>query len=443
MVAVSDALAPFGISWSATKKMLQKMRDENWDLAEKIKNIRLGGRGQKRSCVTLETLTLILVRLPYKGPARAFADKCARDLVRQMKGDPTLIDEIIRNREGLERDGTLRFRQVPMAEQVQEAVPEVINQVHEPMQEDEPVQEDEPMQEDEPIPDDEPMQEGLDELAIEDVVLKRKFEALEYNERDVTLEERRQLVPYVAQGRDMDLRERDMQLQKDSMQLQKDSMQLKREEMQLENDNKKFQLGLCQDTIEFLSSKELLDKEDEQQFKDKFKSVLGLTLPRSSVANDHPPVEQPAQPAQSAQPVQPAPPPQPAQPVQPAPPPQPAQPVQPVQAIPVAKPILQVPPGEQPLMDIIKDRVLHGKSRSSPGLAKGLLRKCKDIVAAQFRSTFGKAPNKATICTHKIMSDGTTQMDVEVYPKESIPMILDIVNGCQGQPSIQLQTLSS
>ena len=37
---------------------------------------------------------------------RAFADKCAKDLVRQMKGDQSLIDEINRNHENLQATGT-------------------------------------------------------------------------------------------------------------------------------------------------------------------------------------------------------------------------------------------------------------------------------------------------------------------------------------------------
>jgi hypothetical protein len=90
--------------------MINKLRDEDSELASAIGSPTLvNGTGHKKHCAHLREMLQILWMLPRNAHTRAFRNKCATDIVRQMQGDLTMIEELERNKATLEETSGLHF----------------------------------------------------------------------------------------------------------------------------------------------------------------------------------------------------------------------------------------------------------------------------------------------------------------------------------------------
>ena len=407
MICIEDMVTATGHNWNAAYKQIMIFIKNEPEMKAKVKFTKLNGKGMKKYCTNLETMLVILWKLPYKDAMRAFASKCAKDLVRQMKGDPSLIDEINRNHENLQATGTLRFQEAPAPESLQEAVPDVTNLIHEQAQEDVPMQENEPVQEDE-----------ADEPSTEDrMSMKRKFKVLRYNERDVEVLQRRELIPYVAREKDVHLRERDMGLQERDMGLQERNAQLQAQlqerAAQLQDNKLQSKQRRIEGGYEALNSRGLLNTQDKDEFKAHIKALCWAE-PMTSQAAEEPveqPVEQPEHVAQQSDHPN-------------ANPPRPAMQSAPVMAIPVGHTFKHAPPGYLTLAEIIKKYCKQKKD-----VAVQLAKKCGNLIRSMFRQR-----NGGTKPHEKPMDlPGIEKFYIEVYSNQDVQWILPEVNRLQGQ----------
>ena len=74
--------------------------------------LQVNGVGMPKLCADLSTMMQILWLLPSNPRTTAFRLKCADDMVRQMRGDPTLVAELERNRAILEATDAMHFNEV-------------------------------------------------------------------------------------------------------------------------------------------------------------------------------------------------------------------------------------------------------------------------------------------------------------------------------------------
>ena len=73
------------------------------------KAIQVNKVGKSRYCADLKTMLMIAWMLPVNPSVLSFYNKCGDDLVRQMKGDPTLVAQMMKNRQTLLATGGLHF----------------------------------------------------------------------------------------------------------------------------------------------------------------------------------------------------------------------------------------------------------------------------------------------------------------------------------------------
>ena len=109
---MGDTLHLFGFSESATENLLVDYRRRYPDIFENIGDaIQVNGVGNYKLCADLKTMLRILWLLPPNARTAAFRLKCAEDILRQMKGDPSLVAELRRNHAVLQSTGGVHFHE--------------------------------------------------------------------------------------------------------------------------------------------------------------------------------------------------------------------------------------------------------------------------------------------------------------------------------------------
>jgi hypothetical protein len=102
-LAVHKTITLFEFSGSAADKHIFRIRNAHPELAAAIGDpIKINGVGTPTLCAGFETMLQIMAMLPSNDTVVEFRSKCTEDLIRQMKGDLTLIDEIKHNNAVLE-----------------------------------------------------------------------------------------------------------------------------------------------------------------------------------------------------------------------------------------------------------------------------------------------------------------------------------------------------
>jgi hypothetical protein len=108
---VGDTLHLFGFSETSTDNLLVEYRHRYPDIFESIgAAIQVNGVGNLKLCADLKTMLRILWLLPTNARTAAFRLKCAEDILRQMRGDVSLVAELRRNHEVLQSTGGLHLR---------------------------------------------------------------------------------------------------------------------------------------------------------------------------------------------------------------------------------------------------------------------------------------------------------------------------------------------
>ena len=109
---INTTIRVFGFSDHAAELLIINIKDSNPEIALAIGDaIKVNGTGNRRLCASLETMLEILWMLPRNPKTMAFRSKCATDIVRQMKGDLAMIDELERNHRTLQDTGGLHFHE--------------------------------------------------------------------------------------------------------------------------------------------------------------------------------------------------------------------------------------------------------------------------------------------------------------------------------------------
>ena len=105
-----ETIQLFGFSKNAAELNVMNIKSRDPEMAEKIGDpIKMNGIGHSRLCVDLQTMYLILYELPSTQRIRAFQRKCAKDIVRQMKGGQAILHEIRHNRSVLQQTGAIHL----------------------------------------------------------------------------------------------------------------------------------------------------------------------------------------------------------------------------------------------------------------------------------------------------------------------------------------------
>jgi hypothetical protein len=100
----------FGFSHHAAELAVNAIKARDAEIAGMIGNpMKINGVGHERLCADLNAVIIVLQQLPNTERVRAYRRKCADDLVRQMKGDPTLVDQIAHNHSVLQHTGGIHF----------------------------------------------------------------------------------------------------------------------------------------------------------------------------------------------------------------------------------------------------------------------------------------------------------------------------------------------
>ena len=92
----------FGFSLNAALFQIATIKAANPEITAAIGDpIRVNGVGHAKLCADLDTLLQILWWLPRNARTTAFREQCAQDIVRQMKGDSSMIAQLEHNRANL------------------------------------------------------------------------------------------------------------------------------------------------------------------------------------------------------------------------------------------------------------------------------------------------------------------------------------------------------
>jgi hypothetical protein len=118
---INEMLQIFEFSEAAAEKILVRLKTTHPELVAAIGDpMKINGFGKSKFCADLKTTMLILWMLPPNERVVAFRSKCVDDIMRQMKGDLSLIGEIENNHAVLEDTGGLHFHEsvAPVAEAI-------------------------------------------------------------------------------------------------------------------------------------------------------------------------------------------------------------------------------------------------------------------------------------------------------------------------------------
>jgi hypothetical protein len=109
---VKSVISAFGFSEKAADMQIIRIKEASAQLAIAIgAPMRVNGSGQPKLCADLATIIQMIWMMPRNKQVDDYRMKCARDIVRMMKGDITLVDEIERNNAIYEATGVLHVRE--------------------------------------------------------------------------------------------------------------------------------------------------------------------------------------------------------------------------------------------------------------------------------------------------------------------------------------------
>ena len=106
---VREVIEMFKFSETAADKHIVHIKKAHPELAAAMGPMKIDGHGKAKVCTDLSTMLQIIGMLPSNDAVIKFRSKCSEDLVRQMKGDLTLIKQIEHNHAVLEETGGLHF----------------------------------------------------------------------------------------------------------------------------------------------------------------------------------------------------------------------------------------------------------------------------------------------------------------------------------------------
>ena len=113
MLPVADTIKVFGFTQDSTDKRIAEIKHSHPDIAALLIETNVNGVGNAKLCAALPTMMQILWLLPTNPRTSAFRMKCANDIVRQMKGDASLLIELEHNHQTLQQTGGLHFHEAP------------------------------------------------------------------------------------------------------------------------------------------------------------------------------------------------------------------------------------------------------------------------------------------------------------------------------------------
>jgi hypothetical protein len=109
-LSVREVIQIFEFSETAADKHIVHIKKAHPELAAAMGDpMKIDGFGKAKVCTDLSTMLQIIGMLPSNDAVIKFRSKCSEDLVRQMKGDLTLIKQIEHNHAVLEETGGLHF----------------------------------------------------------------------------------------------------------------------------------------------------------------------------------------------------------------------------------------------------------------------------------------------------------------------------------------------
>lgn len=111
-----DTIHLLGFSKDMAEYHIINIKHTHPDIAVALgKPVKVNGVGNAKLCADLATMMQILWLLPRTDRTSAFRLKCANDIVRQMKGDASLIVDLEQNRQTLQQTGGIHLHEGPMA----------------------------------------------------------------------------------------------------------------------------------------------------------------------------------------------------------------------------------------------------------------------------------------------------------------------------------------
>ena len=114
---MNETICLLGFTANAAELQIIDIRAKHPTIAAAIgEAIQVNGVGKARLCADLPTMLEILWLLPSNARTSAFRVKCAKDIARQMRGDPTLVADLERNRAILESTGGIHVHETPAIE---------------------------------------------------------------------------------------------------------------------------------------------------------------------------------------------------------------------------------------------------------------------------------------------------------------------------------------
>ena len=100
----------FGFSHHAAELAVNAIKARDSEIAEMIGNpMKINGVGKAKLCADLRATMIVLQQLPLTERVRVYRRKCADDLVRQMQGDLTLVDQIAHNHSVFHHTGGIHY----------------------------------------------------------------------------------------------------------------------------------------------------------------------------------------------------------------------------------------------------------------------------------------------------------------------------------------------